>query len=152
MNYKRIYDEFIEHRLELTVNGYTERHHIIPKSHGGSNLKSNLIKLSYSDHIFAHELLARIHNTPGMWSAVHNMCSRKTSNKKSRLLLEQARKKHSENMTGKGNPMYGKPGPRLGATHTDEAKKKMSDGHKIVLEDGQTAIQKRNRETAKNRT
>ena len=39
--------------------GYTEVHHIIPRSMGGDNSESNLVKLSYRQHFIAHKLLVR---------------------------------------------------------------------------------------------
>lgn len=38
---------------------YTENHHILPRSLGGSNLKSNLIRLSARKHFLAHYLLTK---------------------------------------------------------------------------------------------
>lgn len=74
MNYSRIYSEFIADRVasQHTLAGYVERHHIIPKSHGGSDDKSNLVKLTAEDHFFAHLLLAKIYGG-GMWVAVQRM-------------------------------------------------------------------------------
>lgn len=151
MNYERIYNEFIQDRLERDIedNEYYEIHHILPKSLGGTDSKDNLIKLTYSDHIFAHELLARIYNTGGMWSAVLNMCNRKTSNKKSRLLLEQSRKECRERMTGENNPAYGKPNVRRGTTASEESKQKMRESANKVLDNGLTVAQNRNMNTSK---
>lgn len=61
MDYKRIYDDFIKdrRRKESGLTGYTERHHILPRSLGGGNEPDNLIRLSAEDHIFAHLLLAK---------------------------------------------------------------------------------------------
>ena len=42
------------------VEGYTERHHIIPRSLGGSNEKSNIAILTAREHYIAHMLLVRI--------------------------------------------------------------------------------------------
>lgn len=39
---------------------YTEIHHIIPLSHGGTNIPENLIRLSYPNHIKAHQLIFEI--------------------------------------------------------------------------------------------
>jgi hypothetical protein len=63
MDYSRIYVEFIRDRREreAALTGYSERHHIKPRSIGGSNRPSNLIRLLPEDHYFAHLLLARIH-------------------------------------------------------------------------------------------
>lgn len=41
------------------IVGYYEKHHIIPKAFGGSDEKSNLVKLTYREHFLAHWLLAR---------------------------------------------------------------------------------------------
>lgn len=61
MNYKRIYEEFIADRLlkQPDNNSYYEVHHIRPRCMNGGNEPSNLIRLTYSDHLFAHILLAR---------------------------------------------------------------------------------------------
>ena len=69
MDYRRIYSEFIVDRRtkEPAVEGYTERHHIVPKSLGGTDEPANLIRLTAEDHFFAHLLLAKIHGG-GMWA------------------------------------------------------------------------------------
>lgn len=41
---------------------YFEKHHIIPRSHGGNNKKGNLVKLTAREHLLAHLLLWKIHN------------------------------------------------------------------------------------------
>jgi|688.fasta_scaffold745588_2 hypothetical protein len=51
------YYQFIEGCRDKVVNLY-HNHHIIPKSMGGSDDQSNLIKLSYEDHQKAHILLS----------------------------------------------------------------------------------------------
>lgn len=63
VNYERIYREFIadRRRLENGLTGYFERHHIVPRSLGGSDDPSNLISLRAEDHFFAHLVLAKIH-------------------------------------------------------------------------------------------
>lgn len=40
--------------------GYTENHHIIPKSLGGTNDKTNLVKLSAREHFICHKLLTKM--------------------------------------------------------------------------------------------
>ncbi|MEG0198146.1 MAG: HNH endonuclease signature motif containing protein, partial [Acinetobacter sp.] len=95
MNYQRIYDEFIADRRnkENLPTGYTEKHHITPKSLGGDNSKENLIKLTAQDHHFAHELLAKIYG-----GAMSHALWRMTTSKKykhSRLMYQEAREKHS---------------------------------------------------------
>jgi hypothetical protein len=71
MNYQRIYDEFIADRRikEAGLDGYAEKHHIVPRSLGGSDDASNLIHLEAGDHLFAHVLLAKIHGG-NQWGGV----------------------------------------------------------------------------------
>lgn len=78
MNYQRIHDQIIDHALhrnkeEITLLDYTEKHHIIPKSMGGSNKKSNLVVLTAREHYLIHWLLFKIHRTSGMAFAWHMM-------------------------------------------------------------------------------
>jgi hypothetical protein len=56
-----MYNKFIEKYKNQVVDNsvYTEKHHIIPKYLGGDNDISNLIKLTYRQHILAHLLLYR---------------------------------------------------------------------------------------------
>lgn len=58
---------------KFTSDVYTEIHHIIPKSFGGSNDLINLIKLNARQHFIAHLLLAKATNSPKMIKALHKM-------------------------------------------------------------------------------
>ena len=40
--------------------GYTERHHIIPKSLGGLDDQSNLVRLTAREHFICHQLLTKM--------------------------------------------------------------------------------------------
>lgn len=71
MDYQRIYTDFIASRKARAgdLTGYSERHHIVPRSFGGGNEPENLVRLTPEDHFFAHLLLAKIHGGK-MWSPV----------------------------------------------------------------------------------
>lgn len=43
-----------------SINEYVERHHIIPKCMGGSDMADNLIKLSAREHFICHWLLTKM--------------------------------------------------------------------------------------------
>ena len=49
-------------RANQRVNqeGYFEKHHIIPRSLGGSNEVSNLVKLTAKEHFICHMLLPKM--------------------------------------------------------------------------------------------
>jgi hypothetical protein len=60
LNYRAIYDAFIEDRRQHPTNEvYSTVHHILPRVYGGTDDLSNLIRLGYRDHLFAHKLLKR---------------------------------------------------------------------------------------------
>lgn len=58
--YTKWYNSIVERRLAHPVEGYVERHHIIPKSLGGSNDQSNLVALTAREHYICHLLLLRM--------------------------------------------------------------------------------------------
>ena len=58
MDYYKIYNQLIERaKQRKSVQGYTEIHHIIPKSEGGTNESFNLVELTGREHFIAHKLL-----------------------------------------------------------------------------------------------
>jgi hypothetical protein len=58
--YTRIYYSIIENAKSRTISGYTENHHIIPKSLGGDNSQDNLVALTAREHFICHLLLTKI--------------------------------------------------------------------------------------------
>lgn len=73
MNYQKIYNDLIEKRKEFPyIDGYSERHHILPRSLGGSDDKDNLVRLSAKEHYIAHLLLCKIYenNKPKFYKMV----------------------------------------------------------------------------------
>lgn len=99
MNYKIIYQNLIQNRkLKGIITGYKEKHHIIPKSFGGSNDSSNLIYLTAREHFIAHLLLARIYPNSGMVHAAYKMACLFRNNKKVKItnrIYETLREKHA---------------------------------------------------------
>ena len=60
MNYEYIYNQLCQRSLARKWEPFKyEKHHIIPKSLGGSNSKSNLAILTPREHALAHLLLIR---------------------------------------------------------------------------------------------
>jgi hypothetical protein len=59
--YTQWYYDIIDHaRNRSGLQGYFERHHIIPRSLGGPNTKPNLVNLTAREHYVAHLLLVRM--------------------------------------------------------------------------------------------
>lgn len=61
MNYQKIYNQLIERAKTRVLEGYKERHHIIPKCLGGSNDPTNLVELTAREHFLSHQLLCEIY-------------------------------------------------------------------------------------------
>jgi len=45
-----------------TLSSYTEKHHMVPRSLGGSNANTNIARLTPREHLVAHRLLIRMTN------------------------------------------------------------------------------------------
>ena len=81
MQYNRIYEQLITRGQEReSLEGYVEKHHIIPRALGGSDDPSNIVKLTAREHFVAHLLLAKMYGGK-MWHAANIMsnCRRYTS-------------------------------------------------------------------------
>jgi hypothetical protein len=65
MNYQKHYDLLIERARNRVVDGYVERHHIIPRCMGGSNEPHNLVVLTAEEHFVAHQLLVKMYPNDG---------------------------------------------------------------------------------------
>lgn len=122
MNYERIYRDFIADRRAkepalIASGAYCERHHITPRSLGGSNENANVIRLTYRDHIFAHALLLKWHqNGEARWymaasmAAVLNLRSGRERARQDIQLVDVkyrwAREAHGESITGPDHPGF----------------------------------------------
>lgn len=61
MNYEKIYNQIIARAKTRILDGYKERHHIIPKCMGGTNDKENLVDLTAREHFICHWILMRLY-------------------------------------------------------------------------------------------
>lgn len=136
---------------DLSKDVYTEKHHIIPRSLGGSNSKNNLVNLTAREHRLCHLLLPKMtiseDHTRKMWYAawmilrVENQEQERKISKgkfyelakieftklmsklhKGKTVSAESRKKISESRKGK-------PGPNKGKAMSDEQKQKLSKAH-----------------------
>lgn len=58
--YTTWYFSIINRAQNRALSGYSERHHIIPKSLGGTNDKGNLVSLTAREHYICHLLLPKM--------------------------------------------------------------------------------------------
>lgn len=65
--YHRWYDELCAKARNRDIpTAYTEVHHIKPRSLGGSDDESNLVRLTYKEHYAAHHLLTKFYTGPAL--------------------------------------------------------------------------------------
>ena len=136
------YEEFIQNILDTRGrfacgDEYHERHHIIPKSCGGTDDKENLIDLYAKEHFIAHKLLAQ--ENPYEDSLIYSwwrMCNWQDHDKEfyepTPEEYAEARiafcKIHSDFQRERFlNPQYN---PMHGKHHTEDAKRKISESNK----------------------
>lgn len=80
MDYRRIHDRIICAALSRTdVMGYSEKHHIVPKSMGGDDASENIVVLTGREHYLIHWLLYKIHRCREMAFAWYRMSHGKRS-------------------------------------------------------------------------
>lgn len=107
MNYQYHYDELIRTRgkLDKPKGVYTEGHHIIPKSMGGTDEDNNIVYLSAREHYVAHFLLWKIHRNMEMTYAFRLMNANKgiLGSRRFRTLREEYSKHCSERLSGRKN-------------------------------------------------
>jgi hypothetical protein len=140
--YTKIYYSIItraKSRAKLTC--YTEKHHIVPKSLGGSNLKDNLVTLTAKEHFLCHKLLVKMTtgtNKNKMSYALWAMATLNNPNQKRYKILSSDYERLrilrsnalSDTTKGKNNPNFGKKTGRTSKDFTDEWKKNLSDACK----------------------
>jgi len=113
MDYQLHYEKLIEKARNRKLDGYFERHHIIPKSLGGSDDNSNLVKLTAREHFVAHLLLSKIYpDCHKMIRAIQMMCvssdnQERVNNRMYKWLKEKFSKMMSEHQKGENNSQYG---------------------------------------------
>ena len=131
--YSKWYNNLI-HKAQLrgSIQGYKETHHIIPRSFGGDNIKSNVVQLTAREHYIAHALLWKM-KFEGIYGskmafAFNTFINKMTTKERgvnhtytiSSKMYETFRKHYSQMLKEK----YAKEGGTFtGRTHSEETKK-----------------------------
>jgi len=119
MNYLNLYHTIINRRKATPCRDqYTEKHHIIPRSLGGSDDADNLVNLTAREHFICHYLLVKIYSEgPKHFKMLRAflmmlVCSdnqaRYVPSRKYQILKEKHSVHLSETYSGSGNPHFGK--------------------------------------------
>ena len=120
--YSRWYYSIINKRLKQVPDGYSEKHHIKPRSLGGEDTSDNLVSLTAREHYICHLLLTKMVKcgSPAyykMWKAFGMMAWCKMENQERDFLINnrlyeklkiQFSKAQSISQSGSDNSCYGK--------------------------------------------
>lgn len=119
MNYEKIHNKIISYRISNPVpkGVYSERHHIKLKSLGGTDDKSNLVRLTGREHFIVHLLLTKFNPCQQTFAAAKMMAVKC--------------KHHTGRLEVKNNRAYQKIREdwaklRKGYKHSDETKAKVA--------------------------
>lgn len=105
MDYLKIYNSICDRAKDRNLIGYSEAHHILPKSLGGGDGLSNIVKLTGREHFVVHKILAKTHKGPMIYAFLM-MCNTNINGhgferfKVSSRDYELARKLLSDKLTG----------------------------------------------------
>jgi hypothetical protein len=138
--YSRWYDALITKAQNRTIDGYVEKHHVVPRSFGGKNTKENLVNLTAREHYIAHALLWKM-KFPGVYGskmafAFNTFINKMTTEVRgvhhtysiSSRVYENFRKEYSRLLKEK----YAKEGGTwVGRKHTEESKRIIGEKSKL---------------------
>lgn len=122
--------EYAKHR-DYTLLTYSEQHHIIPKSLGGTNDNSNIVRLSAKEHLIVHLLLVKmcvlpIHVGKMAFALMNFFRPNKNHQRLYSKNFEAMRKLSAKNQLGEKNGFYGK-------LHSTKTKQYLCSRHSINI-------------------
>ena len=118
--YQTWYQNITDRAQNRNLVGYTERHHVIPRSLGGSDTADNLVDLTAREHFICHWLLVKMNtgeHRAKMVYALRMMRAEKSGQFRYNTKLtsrvyesikQEYRQIQSKKMIGENNPMWGK--------------------------------------------
>lgn len=133
--YTTWYNLLINNAKNRKIDGYTEKHHIIPSSLGGTNDDDNLVKLTAREHFVCHLLLIKMvegKSKKKMSYALWLMCNLKNHLQPDRYfptstVYENIRKIHSDLLSKMTKGKKKNYSSFLGKRHSENTKKLQSD-------------------------
>jgi hypothetical protein len=102
MNYQKHYDSLIKRSSKTKpIEGYHEKHRVIPGCMGGKYVTENIVWLTAEEHFVAHQLLYKIYKNPKLLYAINMMTIHNSSKRNNNKRYSWLRKKFSENHPNK---------------------------------------------------
>lgn len=105
MDYQKIYNSIVRRGQNRVLEGYKEKHHIVPRCIGGTDKGNNLVDLTPEEHYLCHLLLVKIHpNNIRLVKAAMFMVSSNDNVKRNNKAYGWLRRQFSDYMRGPNNP------------------------------------------------
>ncbi len=113
--YTKIYYQLVNRACSRVLDGYKERHHIIPKCIGGDNTPCNIIELTAREHFICHKLLTKMSDHNSLKYALvalsirnpHQSDRYRISSRDYEIIKKMNSKLASERFTGRSRPWRG---------------------------------------------
>ena len=139
MDYQKIYDRLVRRGQNRILEGYSEKHHIVPRCIGGTDDATNLVLLTPEEHYLCHLLLVKIHpNNIRLVKAAMFMVSANKNQKRNNKAYGWLKRQYADYMSGPNNPSKlngvwnkGVTGYKNTVNFSDEFLKQTSDRMKI---------------------
>jgi hypothetical protein len=140
--YTKCYFSIIDNAKSRTLSPETkrEKHHIIPKSLGGDNSVTNLVKLTLREHFICHLLLQKMTVGKAKTKMVYALWMLAIVHRKSNNPYKISARRYEsiksdrlnivKNIRGKDHPNFGKPTGRTTEDFTPEWKANLSNAAK----------------------
>lgn len=149
MNYSKHYYTLINRAKARILEGYVEKHHILPKCLGGTDDINNLVLLTPEEHFVAHQLLVKMYpDNAKLIYAARMMCVGSKNHKRNNKLYAWLKRKYyiAKKNTKRKKYVMKKPRkvraketqPRKKRILTEEHKAKISSSGKGRLHSAET--------------
>ena len=143
--YTRIYFQIIESANTRIISGYIEKHHIIPKSLGGTNDKANLVSLTSREHYLCHLLLTKMVAGPakGLMSyALWGMVNQSNKNQHRHKITSSRLYEYAKTLSSQSLSIERK-GKTLEQLHGAEKSKEIKEKYKTRKKRSSPSIEER---------
>ena len=131
MDYQKHYFLLTERAKTRHLDGYVERHHIVPRCMGGTNETTNIVDLTPEEHFLAHQLLVKIYPEVGkLVLAALMMTTDKTGKRLNNKLFGWLRKRMSSTISKMNKANAATRCKKSGETQRG---KKLSEEHRAKL-------------------
>lgn len=127
--YSKLYYTITSNAKQRLSEGYTETHHIIPQSLGGSNDRDNLVELTAREHFICHWLLIKMTEGDERGKMLYALNGMKAENKyqqryHTKITARVYEKYRIENAENHSKRMKGRKAWNKGIPQTEEHKEK----------------------------